>query len=133
MINANIHRRNRVFNREDFEKKCTVLRELGLIDEEIEIIHLAFPEFFSLRESAMREKIETILESGLKDLMLINPCVLYQSAQLTKARLDYLDDIFHSDTEKIRHYVFWSSMHFQGKFRITSEQLIERYSLKYKI
>lgn len=101
----------------------------GFTSGEVLIIIKKFPTIFGWSIDKCIEKLSFIAKYDLKNVMLEDACHLIISNELLESRINYFDEIgidYKNGTNFRR--LFRTNKEFQDSFKITKEELLEKYS-----
>ena len=113
---------------ENIRQKITDLISLGYTKENVIEMTKVLPAIYGYSIENIKKKIEFYDTIGLHDLPIINPGNLMQSVSLSYARYRfYLDRGINIDISNFRK-LFLNQKQFEKQYKITKEELIEKYS-----
>lgn len=117
-------------DRQEFINTFEFLEEFSVEKEDMTRIISYIPSILKPDKKELHEKLRVIIRSGLYREFLNNPTSLIQSAELTKARVDYFDNEGIRLTGTTRPHVFMSGEKFKRQYGVSNEQILATYHLR---
>lgn len=112
------------------QKKIHIFKKYGYTDEQIVNILTNHSSILGSSEENINNKLDFYLSIGLFKVVYLDPKQLIQSVDLTYARYKFYDELDLAVSFDNYKLLFLSRQHFNQKYNITSEKLIEMYPIE---
>lgn len=117
-------------DRQEFINTFEFLEDFSVERKDVTRIISYIPSILKPNKKELYEKLRVIIRSGLYREFLNNPTSLIQSAELTKARVDYFDNEGIRLTASTRPHVFMSGEKFKRQYGVSNDQILATYRLR---
>lgn len=110
------------------KSKINILKKYNFNAKEIKQIIIKMPSILSFSTENLNRKLNILSQLNVKEVIVHNPKLAFiQSENLTLARYNYLKEINFEFNDKSIRYLFSDNKKFTTKFKITKEELLEKY------
>lgn len=110
------------------KSKIDILKKHNFNAKEIKQIIIKMPSILSFSIETLNRKLNVLSPLNVKEVIVHNPKLAFiQSENLTLARYNYLKKISFEFNDKSIRYLFSDNKKFTIKFKITKEELLEKY------
>ena len=116
------------YNSEKIKEKMNLMIKLGYTKQEVLKMTVKFPGIYSASKDKIIDKIKYFQKINLDKIFLKDAKQLIQSIELTHARYEFLKEQTIEINDKNYKTLFYEENQFKNKFKISKEELLEKYN-----